>query len=482
MISKLNYHSNKNRAFRKKNFQFKQTMKILLFCLLLKFNISLSQEMASDFFAYRYNQIIFESNQFAWEKNTSFGPLRYNDFDFMIKNKISEDSLRLNRTIGLNVDFHDYNLYAFQRISFKSKFYTYFYFRLVNDDNYHSRYTGISRKKSRLGFSSGEMDFAGMGYEDDNFLLQFGRGRQSWGVGGDIKIGLSEYSPSYDYGLLGLKFGNYKFRFFNGFLENIDSYNRYITGRGLEWNNNKNILMAFSEIVIYSGVNRPLDFSYLNPVSSHLEIELNNRQNTLGVTSGNAIWQFSVDYKFHRDLRIMTNFIIDEFVLDKIQLDSNKTNGLALSSKIIWSPTFIPKNSNIFASFITVGTKTFRHELGYNNFVQRAYPLGWIYGSDGYEIASGFNFIFNDNFLFISKIGKKVIGSNSIKTFPYLQNNDYLKGPFPSSPLKNIFFVDLKLDWLFRRNFHIYSHLEYLQFSQNDSKIKLNLGLNILIL
>ena len=118
------------------------------------------------------HQIIFESNQFAWKKNTTFGPLRYNDFDFMIKNKISEDSLKFNRTIGLNIDVHDYNLYAFQRISYKSKFYTYFYFRLVNDDNYHSRYTGISRKKSRLGFSSGEMDFAGMGYEDDNFLFK----------------------------------------------------------------------------------------------------------------------------------------------------------------------------------------------------------------------------------------------------------------------------------------------------------------------
>ena len=479
MISKLNYHSNENRAFRQKNFQFKQTMKILLFCLLLKFNISLAQEMASDFFAYRYNQIIFESNQFAWEKNTSFGPLRYNDFDFMIKNKISEDSLKLNRAIGLNVDFHDYNLYAFQRISYKSKFYTYFYFRLVNDDNYHSRYTGISRKKSRLGLSSGEMDFAGMGYEDDNFLLQFGRGRQSWGVGGDIKIGLSEYSPSYDYGLLGLKFGKYKFRYFNGFLENIDSYNRYITGRSLEWNNNKNILVSFSEIVIYSGLNRSLDFAYLNPVSTHLEIELNNRQNTLGVISGNAVWQFSVDYKFHRDLRIMTNFIIDEFVLDKIQLDSNKTNGLALSNKIIWNPPYIPENSNIFFSFIAAGTKTFRHEMGYNNFVHRGHPLGWVYGSDGYEIASGFNLFLDRQFLFISKLGKRIIGSNSTKNLPYLQNDDYLIDIYPSNPVKDIFFIDLKFDLLLKHNLHLHTHVEYLHNIIEDPEIKLNFGLNI---
>ena len=124
----------------------------------------------------------------------------------------------------------------------------------------------------------------------------------------------------------------------------------------------------------------------MNPVSSHLEVELNNRQNKLGIDSGNAIWQLAIDYKLKSNMRIMSNFIIDELVLDKVQLDSNKVNGLAFSGKIIWCPSFIPKNSNIFMSYIHVGTKTFRHEIGYNNFVQRGAPLGWGHGSDGYVI------------------------------------------------------------------------------------------------
>ena len=36
--------------------------------------------------------------------------------------------------------------------------------------------------------------------------MQMGRGRQSWGAGNDIQLALSEDSPSYDYGLLGLHF------------------------------------------------------------------------------------------------------------------------------------------------------------------------------------------------------------------------------------------------------------------------------------
>tara|TARA_Y100001970_G_C13875196_1_gene671038 strand:+ start:9 stop:548 length:540 start_codon:yes stop_codon:yes gene_type:complete len=175
----------------------------------------------------------------------------------------------------------------------------------------------------------------------------------------------------------------------------------------------------------------------------------------------------------------MTNFIIDEFVLDKIQLDSNKTNGLALSNKIIWNPPYIPENSNIFFSFIAAGTKTFRHEMGYNNFVHRGHPLGWVYGSDGYEIASGFNLFLDRQFLFISKLGKRIIGSNSTKNLPYLQNDDYLIDIYPSNPVKDIFFIDLKFDLLLKHNLHLHTHVEYLHNIIEDPEIKLNFGLNI---
>ena len=58
--------------------------------------------------------------------------------------------------------------------------------------------------------------------------------------------------------------------------------NRYITARGFEWTNKKSLIIGFSETVIYSGENRSFDIGYLNPISSHLEIELNNRLNIIG--------------------------------------------------------------------------------------------------------------------------------------------------------------------------------------------------------
>ena len=42
-------------------------------------------------------------------------------------------------------------------------------------------------------------------------------------------------------------------------------------------------------MVVYSGENRTIDFSYFNPISTHLEIELNDRQNDLGSDNGNGV-------------------------------------------------------------------------------------------------------------------------------------------------------------------------------------------------
>ena len=54
---------------------------------------------------------------------------------------------------------------------------------------------------------------------------------------------------------------------FNGFLEkDLNGFNRYISGRGVEWKNNRSILISISEIVIYSGFNRQFDIAYLNPL------------------------------------------------------------------------------------------------------------------------------------------------------------------------------------------------------------------------
>ena len=114
-------------------------------------------------------------------------------------------------------------------------------------------------------------------------------------------------------------------KYIHGFLESKDKdINRYITARGIEWTNQKSFIIGLSEIVIYSGENRSFDIGYLNPISSHLEVELNNRLNIIGDTNSNAVWQIHLDYLLNKRFRLSSNFLYDEYVIDKnIQKEKN---------------------------------------------------------------------------------------------------------------------------------------------------------------
>ena len=107
--------------------------------------------------------------------------------------------------------------------------YIYLYPRIVSDPNSYERFSGIPRPRRRYGFNSGESDLAGLVYENQNLSFQISRGRQIWGAGNNLQIGLGEKTPPYDFGLLKLYLKNFQYRIFNGFLENKDNFNRYIT-------------------------------------------------------------------------------------------------------------------------------------------------------------------------------------------------------------------------------------------------------------
>ena len=57
-----------------------------------------------------------------------------------------------------------------------------------------------------------------------------------------------------------------------------------------EWTNRSWLIIGLSETIIYSGENRSLDIGYLNPIGSHLEVEMNNRFK--------CIWNFQFKMPF----------------------------------------------------------------------------------------------------------------------------------------------------------------------------------------
>ena len=273
-----------------------------------------------------------------------------------------------------------------------------------------------------------------LGFQNRWAKVQIKKGKEDWGAGSDISLALSEDSKNYNYLMIASNYGFLRVKYIHGFLEKINKdVNRYITGKGLEWTNKKSFILSLSEVVIYSGFNRNLEISYLNPMSSHLEIELNNRLSQIGDGDANAVWQFNSDFFLKNKIRLSFNFLFDEFVIDQIQRDMGKEDGKAASFRI----SYLLYNNNksylnIYSSHIYVGTPTFRHGSGINNFVTSNKPLGWKYGSDGTQTSLGLKYFDKNSILLNLEIFNLKIGEESLTKRSYEKYENYLKGSFPS--------------------------------------------------
>ena len=264
--------------------------------------------------------------------------------------------------------------------------------------------------------------------------------------------------------MLGSDYGKIRVRYIYGFLENVkNNINRYITARGFEWTNNKSLIIGFSETVIYSGENRSFDIAYMNPISSHLEIELNDRLNVIGDRNSNAVWQAHLDYLIMNNFRVSFNYLIDEFVIDP-DIEIGKEHGKAYSFRLAYTPLFSNEHIiTIISSLVHVGTPTFRHGVGTNNFVHSDRPLGWLGGSDGQETGIEINYFNNNNFILNISAGLLKSGEETITNRMFDPYSDYLRGPFPSGKIEKTYYIATNLIYWFKQNYSISSSLHWAQ-------------------
>ena len=379
----------------------------------------------------------------------------------------------------------DFNLYSngqnnsitnFTLFKIKNSLYGFNYIKYGEKVNPYTFYENPGKKIFENNTSESRTKFSGFGYQNDWLTFQLAKGHEEWGAGDGIELALSNKSQEYDYFKLGSNYGNLRVLYIHGFLETTQkNINRYITSRGIEWTNKKTLIIGFSETVIYSGLNRSIDIGYFNPLSSHLEIELNNRLNNNGVGNANGVWQIHSDLLLKNRLRISANYLYDEFVLDP-DIEIGKEHGNAYSFRILY--TLHNKKKSLLTFYgqkILIGTPTFRHSDGSNNFIQKSQPIGYSKGSDIQEISIGSNYTNKTNFFLLLNSGITLSGDENIIERPYDPFKDYLKENFPSGKLKKKIFLNTNFELWIKNNISI-SFMINLNY-KNKNKILLRLNI-----
>ena len=165
---------------------------------------------------------------------------------------------------------------------------------------------------------------------------------------------------------------------------------------------------------------------------------------------------------------------------DDEQKEEGKGHGRAHSLKGVYTPI---KTQNAIYSFylsnISIGTHTFKHQSGYNNFVQRNKPLGWLLGSDSRETNLGMNALYKRSLIANIEFGQREIGEKNIIKFPYGGYMDYQDGPFPSGDVEKIYFVSGRLQWWWKRNLSLITEFEYNDSNRINREFQFNIGVDI---
>ena len=436
-----------------------------LILFLLKNNGYSKNNSLKNIFNYKLSLLEFNSGN-NWSNQSLFE-------DYLINKKATTYIFIENS--NKNISFSNISQYHY-----KKNFYVYFYSNI-----------GLRTYPKRLNQNMGEdplkfnkklkIEYSGIGYKNDWLDIEFSRGMEDWGTGENIALALSKDSEPYEYLQIFSNYGNLRVKYIYGFLETTSQdINRFITARGLEWNNKKSILIGISETVIYSGKDRGPEFGYINPISSHLEVELNNRLSIIGDGTANAVWQFHIDMLLKKKYRFSANILFDEFVFDpNIELD--KEHGKAHSAKLSYSNNDSPKSLiTMYIQNIYVGSPTFRHGIGTNNFVQNSSPLGWSKGSDMVEYSIGLNYTNKTSLLFLLESGIKLSGDENIKNRVFDRYLDYKKGSFPSGEVKKTSFFNSNLEWWMNDSLSIFlnSYIIYEEYFTSTLSIGLRFSIN----
>lgn len=434
-------------------------IKVIMLFIVLNGNI-FSNEILESLFDNVIKEVKFDAG-LNWEHNSLFYGYRYNLFDLELSQNLK------NSIFGVRVSKKQNLFYSYNNFKLKHNFNIYLNY-FINDEKKLNE--GDGKKKS--SFES----ITGLRFSNKWLYVSYGKGAQGWGTNYDITLGVNQNSEPYDYGALGLDFGYLKVNYFHGFLEkDTVSNNRFINGRGLELTNKKSAIIGISEIVIYSGNNRSIDFSYFNPISTHLEIELNERTNLLGSGSGNGIWQLYIDFLIASNIRFSGNYLIDEFILDQEQIDDNKASGRAYSYKIVYSPKITSNQIlSLYLSKINIGTYTFRHQLGSNNFVQSGKPLGSNLGSDCIENKAGIRYMSSEKLITTFNFGQLKIGANSINKTPNIPYTDYTVVPFPSGNYQKVVFLSQKFQYQFKTIYSLTFEIRHENRSFKEQNINIS--------
>ena len=253
----------------------------------------------------------------------------------------------------------------------------------------HDKYGEIvlGEKYTRAGVT-GRFENALIRYNSRNIILQFGRAPVWWGQSWESSIIQSGNFPPYDFISTQLKFGSFQLELLSGQLHsvNVDTigrFKRFIGGKKLTYiSKSDKLLLSFGDLVLYSGVNRSMEWQYLNPIVPYFFADLEKETEYFqDVDNDNVMIFFDGRYVLRSDLSVFYELLIDDFQLD-IENRDEIPDALGWKIGLDGVISILKRDISFEFEYTRISGYTYITRGWFTNWEDREIPIGYQYGPD----------------------------------------------------------------------------------------------------
>lgn len=308
----------------------------------------------------------------------------------------------------------------------KSNNFHYFIESTIVNDFYNQFILGSNYARSNI---SGRINNAFLKLYNSQISFQIGRAPIFWGLSSSSSIITSSYSITYDHIILQINLANFSFELLTGQLgseKTVDGLhiNRYIAGHRLCWNVSNGLSIGIGEQIIYTGLNRGIDLTYINPFVPYFFTALEGDDDRYEpYDNDNSILFAFSEYKLKSNTSIYTEMIIDDYQVDQTNIENSLGYKIGFKTKI-------KKNYTSILEWNKIDRWTYIHHGQYTSWQNRGHSLGFPYGPNSESIQikligdlrKGIYFFFD---LIYLKKGRTYLNTYWDNTPEYILNNSY---------------------------------------------------------
>ena len=236
-------------------------------------------------------------------------------------------------------------------------------------------------------------------------------------------------------------------------LDNIGENKRYLSYHTLGLNKG-NISLSIAEAILFTGINRTIDWTLINPVLMWLP-EMHNQN-----SSGNALIYIGLSYNYSSSLKFWMDALIDDYQLvigswgDRLEPNNY---GITLG---IEKKNWFFSGSKLIGEYTLITNQTYQTHTAEEIFMHRGYTIGHYLGND-FDLFSLTHqkSIYKNRFVPFISIGYLRDRANGIEiqySKPWMQEENLINGNYtekrPTGPINYNLQIEVSADFILKEN------------------------------